>query len=107
LGTETKELVLSFQVQAVHIVRKKCIDRGKLTSEKLRRDTVEPSSAEVQGVHSKNSMLSSERERVIENSVGLCQEGIEPVQVCTERNLYQVQGEEYHRKILTELLNTL
>jgi hypothetical protein len=77
-------------VQAVHIVRKECVDRGKLTSEKLRRDTVEPSSAVVQGVHRKNSVLSSERERVTENSVGLCQEGIEQVKVCTERTLYRV-----------------
>jgi hypothetical protein len=94
-------------VQAVHIVHKECIDRGKLTLEKLRRDIVEPSSAAVQGVHRKNSVLSSERERVTENSVGLFQAGIERVQVCTERTLYRVQGEEYQRKILTELLNTL
>jgi hypothetical protein len=94
-------------VQGVHIVRKECVDRGKLTSEKLRRDIVEPSSAEVQGVHRKNSVLSSERDRVTENSVGLCQVGIERVQVCTERTLCRVQGEEYQRKILTELLNTL
>jgi hypothetical protein len=64
-------------VKAVHIVRKECIERGKLTSEKLRRDIVEPSSATVQGVHRKNFVLSSERERVTENSVGLCQVGIE------------------------------
>jgi hypothetical protein len=46
-------------VQGVHIVRKECVDRGELTSEKIKRDIVEPSSVEVQGVHKKNSMLSS------------------------------------------------
>jgi hypothetical protein len=74
-------------VKEVHIVHKECVDRGKLTSEKLRRDTIEPSSAEVQGVHRKNSMLSSERNRVTDNSVGLFQVGIERVEVCTERTL--------------------
>jgi hypothetical protein len=80
-------------VQAVHIVRKECVDRGKLTSYKLRRDTVEPSSTKVQGVHRKNSVLSLERDRVTENSVGLCQADIEQVQVCTEKNLCRVQEE--------------
>ena len=94
-------------MQAVHIVHKECIDRGKLTSEKLMRDTIEPSSTEVQGVHRKNSVLSSEIDRVTENSVGLFQVGIERVKVCTERTFCQVQGEEYQRKILIELLNTL
>jgi hypothetical protein len=61
----------------VHIVCKECVDRGKLTSEKIRRDTVEPSSLEVQGVHRNNFVFSSERDRVTENSVGLCQVGIE------------------------------
>jgi hypothetical protein len=52
-----------FQVQGVHIVCKECVDRGELTSEKLRRDTIESSPTEVQVVHRKNSVLSSERER--------------------------------------------
>jgi hypothetical protein len=56
-------------VQGVHIVRKECIDRGELTSEKLKRDSVEPSSIEVQGVHRKNFVLSLERDRVTEHSV--------------------------------------
>jgi hypothetical protein len=43
-------------VQGVHIVRKVCIDRGEVTSGKLKRDSVEPSSVEVQGVHRKNSV---------------------------------------------------
>jgi hypothetical protein len=54
-----------------------------------------------------NSVLSSERDRVTENSIGIYQVGIELVQVCTKRTLCRVQREEYHRKILTELLNTL
>ena len=85
---------LSFWVQAVHIVRKECVDRGKLISEKLKRDIIEPSSAEVQGAHRENSVLSSERDRVTENSVGLCQEGIEWVKVCTHRTICWVQGED-------------
>jgi hypothetical protein len=64
-------------VQEVHIVRKECIDRGNLTLEKLKRYTIEPSSIEVQGVHKKNSVLSSERDRVTENSIGICHAGIE------------------------------
>jgi hypothetical protein len=64
-------------VQAVRIVYKECVDRGKLTLDKLRRDIIEPSSAEVQGVHMKNSVLSSKRDRVTENFVGLYQAGIE------------------------------
>ena len=59
-------------MQEVHIVHKECIDIGKLNSEKLRRDTVEPSLAEVQGVHRKNSVLSSERDRFIVNSIWIC-----------------------------------
>jgi hypothetical protein len=45
------------------------VDRGELTLEKLKRDSVEPSLAEVQGVHRKNSVLSLERDRVIEHFV--------------------------------------
>jgi hypothetical protein len=47
------------------------------------------------------------RDKVTENSVELFQVGIEQVQVCTRRTLCRVQREEYQRKILTELLNTL
>jgi hypothetical protein len=60
----------------VHIVYKECVERGKLTSEKFRRDIVEPSLVEVQGMHRKNSVLSSKRDRVTENSIGLFQAGI-------------------------------
>jgi hypothetical protein len=70
-------------VQGVHIFYQECVDRGKLTSEKLMRDTIEPSSTKVQGVHRKNSVLSLERDRVTENSIGLFQVGIERVQGCT------------------------
>jgi hypothetical protein len=38
-------------------------------------------------VHRKNSVLSSERNQVTENSVELCQAGIERVKVCKERTL--------------------
>jgi hypothetical protein len=69
----------------VHVVRKECVDRGELTSEKLRRDIVEPSSTEVQGAHRRNSVLSSERDRVTENSVELCK-------VCIEQEEHQ-EGE--------------
>jgi hypothetical protein len=57
-------------VQGVHI--KECVDRGELTLDKIRRDTIEPSSTKVQGVHMKNSVLSLERNRVTENFVELC-----------------------------------
>jgi hypothetical protein len=56
-------------VQGVHIVCKECVDRGELTSGKLRRDIVEPSPTEVQGVHRKNSVLILEGNKVIEHSV--------------------------------------
>jgi hypothetical protein len=61
----------------MHIVHKECVDRGKLTSKKLRRDVVDPSSTEVQGVHRKNSVLSSKRDRITENSVVILQAGID------------------------------
>jgi hypothetical protein len=80
-------LVFEFQLQGVHIVHKECVDKGKLTLGKLRRDTIGPSSVEVKVVHMKNSVLSSERNRVTENSLELFQVGIERVEVCTERNL--------------------
>jgi hypothetical protein len=41
-------------VQGVHIVCKVCNDRGEVTSEKLKMDSVEPSSIEVQGVDTGN-----------------------------------------------------
>jgi hypothetical protein len=98
---------LSSQCKECTFVHKECIDRGELTSVNLRRDIVEPSSVEVKGVHRKNSIFILERDGVTENYVELYQVGTERVQVCTERNLCQVQGEEYQRKILIELLNTL
>jgi hypothetical protein len=66
-------------VQGVHIVRKVCIDRGETTSGKLKRDSVEPSSAEVQGVHRKELCLKFREDITTEGSVELYQEGIERV----------------------------
>jgi hypothetical protein len=53
----------------VHIVCKDCIDRGELTSEKIRRDSIEPSSLDMQGLHRKNYVLISEEDRVTEHSI--------------------------------------
>jgi hypothetical protein len=52
---------LIFECKECTFVYKEYVDRGELTLENLRRDIVEPSSAEVKGVHIKNSVLSSER----------------------------------------------
>jgi hypothetical protein len=52
----------------VHTVYKECADRGDLTSKKLRRDTIEPSSIEVKGVHRNNHVVSLERDRFTEHS---------------------------------------
>jgi hypothetical protein len=52
---------LSFECKECTFVHKECVDRGELTSEKLMRDTIEPSSTEVKGVHKKKYVLSSER----------------------------------------------
>jgi hypothetical protein len=40
-------------VKVVHIVHKVCVNRGETTSGNLKRDSIEPSSTEVQGVHRK------------------------------------------------------
>ena len=64
-------------MQGVHIVRKVCVDKGETTSGKLKRDSVEPSSAEVQGVHRKELCFEFREDITIEGSVELCQEGIE------------------------------
>jgi hypothetical protein len=66
-------------VQGVHIVCKVCVDRGETTSGKLKRDSVEPSSEEVQGVHRKELCLKFREDKTTEGSVELCQEGIEQV----------------------------
>jgi hypothetical protein len=77
-------------VQGVHIVRKVCIDRGETTSGKLKRDSVEPSSAEVQGVHRKELCFEFREDRTTEGSVELCQEGIERVHRVHQRTLFRV-----------------
>jgi len=64
-------------VQGVHIVCKVCIDRSEVTPGKLKRDSVEPSPAEVQGVHRKELCFEFSEDRTTEGSVELCQEGIE------------------------------
>ena len=64
-------------MQGVHIVHKVCVDRGNTTSGKLNRDSIEPSSAEVQGVHRKELCLKFREDKTTEGSVDLFQEGIE------------------------------
>jgi hypothetical protein len=59
----------SFQVQGEHRVYKVCIDRGETTSGKLKRDSVESSSAEVQGVHRRELYLEFREEKTTEGSV--------------------------------------
>jgi hypothetical protein len=66
-------------VQGVHIVRKVCVDRGETTSGNLKRNSVEPSSEKVQGVHRKELYLEFREGRTTEGFVDLCQEGIERV----------------------------
>ena len=66
-------------MQGVHIVHKVCIDRGETTSGKIKRDSVEPSSVEVQGVHMKELCLEFREDITTEFFVELCQEGIERV----------------------------
>jgi hypothetical protein len=44
-------------VKGVHIVHKVCVDRGEVTSGNLKRDSIEPSPVEVQGVHRKELYL--------------------------------------------------
>jgi hypothetical protein len=77
-------LVFEFRVQGVHTVHKECVDRGLTSREISGGIPLNLHQRKVQGVHGKNSLSSSERTRVTENSVELCQVGIEPVQVCTE-----------------------
>jgi hypothetical protein len=58
-------------MQGVHIVHKVCIDRGETTSGKLKTDSIETSSAEVQGVHTKELYLKFREDRTTEGSVEL------------------------------------
>jgi hypothetical protein len=56
-------------VQGVHRVRKVCFDRGETTSGKLMRDSVEPSSTEVQGVHRRELCFEFREDRTTEGVV--------------------------------------
>ena len=60
----------------MHIVHKVCVDKGEPTSRNLKRDSIEPSSTEVQGVHRKELCLEFREDKTIEGSVELFQEGI-------------------------------
>ena len=64
-------------MQGVHIVHKVYVDRGEVTLGNLKRDSVEPSPTEVQGVHRKELCFEFREDRTTEGSVELCQEGIE------------------------------
>jgi hypothetical protein len=54
-----------------------CVDRGEVTSGKLKRDSIEPSLEKVQGVHRKKLCFEFREDRTTEGSVELFQEGIE------------------------------
>jgi hypothetical protein len=72
-------------VQGVHTVHKECVDRGLTSRESSGGIPLNLHQAEVQGVHLEEELFIEFREnRVTENSVELCQVGIELVQVCTE-----------------------
>ena len=53
------------------------VDRGEVTLGNLKRDSIEPSSIEVQGVHKKELCFKFREDRTTEGSVEPCQEGIE------------------------------
>jgi hypothetical protein len=91
-------------VQGVHIVQKVCIDRGEVTSAKLKRDSVEPLSAEVQGVHRKEICFEFREDRTTEGSVELCQEGIERVHRVHQRNLFRVLRKGKYRREDTHIV---
>ena len=65
----------------MHIVRKVCVERGETTSGNLKRDSIEPSLVEVQGVHRKELCLKFREDRTTGDSVELCQEAIERVHI--------------------------
>jgi hypothetical protein len=56
-----------------------CIDRGETTSGNIKRDSIEPLSIEVQGVHRKEIYLEFREDKTNEGYVELFQEGIERV----------------------------
>jgi hypothetical protein len=85
-------------VQGVHIVRKVCIDRGETTSGKLKRDSVEPSSAEVQGVHRRELSFEfgekTESLRILENSARRALSWCK----CAQKELFRVLRKEKCRR---------
>ena len=66
-------------MQGVHIVCKVCVDNGETTSGNLKRDSVEPSSAEVRGVPRNELYLEFREGKNTEGYVELCQDVIERV----------------------------
>jgi hypothetical protein len=60
---------LNFRVQGVHIFHKVCIDRGEVTLGKIKRDSVEPSSTEVQSMHRKELCFEFREDKTTGGSV--------------------------------------
>ena len=56
-------------MQGVDIVRKVCVDRGEVTSGNFKRDSIEPSLAEVQRAHRKEFCFEFREDRTIGGSV--------------------------------------
>jgi hypothetical protein len=94
-------------VQGVHIVRKVCVDRGETTSGKLKRDNIEPSSTEVQGVHRKELCLEFMEDRTTEGSGSSAKRASSECIECTRELYFEFREKKCRGETLTELLNTL